>query len=78
MTRARDHLHLIVPQRFYAHGQRANGDRHMYASRTRFIPAGILENFERCAWPPPAAAAQTAKPAHDPVDIGARMRRMWR
>ena len=38
MTRARDHLHVVVPQRFFAHGQRTNGDRHMYASRTRFIP----------------------------------------
>jgi hypothetical protein len=38
MTRAKDHLHLIVPQRFYAHQQRNNGYRHMYALRTRFIP----------------------------------------
>ena len=38
MTRAKDHLHLIVPQRFYAHGQRGGGDRHVYAARTRFIP----------------------------------------
>src|SRR6516225_6819666 len=38
MTRAKDNLHLIVPQRFFAHSQQSNGDRHMYASRTRFIP----------------------------------------
>lgn len=38
MTRARDQLHLVVPQRFYVHGQAAKGDRHVYASRTRFIP----------------------------------------
>jgi DNA helicase-2/ATP-dependent DNA helicase PcrA len=48
MTRAKDHLHLIVPQRFYAHSQRSNGDRHVYATRTRFIPAGILGFFESC------------------------------
>ena len=77
MTRAKDHLHLIVPQRFYAHGQRAHGDRHMYASRTRFIPAEILCHFERRAWPL-ADAAPEAKVAAQPVDIGARMRRMWR
>ena len=51
MTRARDHLHLIVPQRFFAHQQRPGGDRHMYAARTRFIPAAILDRFESCAWP---------------------------
>ena len=37
MTRARDHLHVIVPQRFFVHGQRSNGDRHMYAPQTHFI-----------------------------------------
>jgi DNA helicase-2/ATP-dependent DNA helicase PcrA len=78
MTRAKDHLHLIVPQRFYAHGQRGHGDRHMYASRTRFIPAGILCHFQSCTWPVAAAAAHAAKAPAEPVDIGARMRRMWR
>ncbi len=53
MTRARDHLDIIVPQRFFVHGQRNNGDRHLYASRTRFIPSGLLEHFECCGWPPP-------------------------
>ena len=37
MTRAKDDLHLIVPQRFFTYGQSAKGDRHVYASRTRFI-----------------------------------------
>ena len=46
MTRAKDHLHLIVPQRFFVHGQRSNGDRHLYASRTRFIPSALLGHFE--------------------------------
>src|SRR5436305_9600942 len=46
MTRAKDHLHLVVPQRFYAHQQRAGGDRHMYAARTRFIPASMVDHFE--------------------------------
>jgi DNA helicase II / ATP-dependent DNA helicase PcrA len=79
MTRAKDHLHLIVPQRFYAHSQRANGDRHMYAARTRFIPADILRLFESRTWP--AAALPAASAAHGtskPIDIAARLRRMWR
>jgi DNA helicase-2/ATP-dependent DNA helicase PcrA len=77
MTRAKDHLHVIVPQRFFVHGQRSNGDRHLYASRTRFIPAALLDRFERCAWPPPAAAAAAVKPMRAPVDIRARVRRTW-
>jgi len=77
MTRAKDHLHLVVPQRFYAHTQRANGDRHMYAARTRFIPSEILLYFERRTWPIATKDAGTPAP-QEPVDIGARMRRMWK
>jgi ATP-dependent DNA helicase UvrD/PcrA len=77
MTRARDHLHVIVPQRFFVHGQRAGGDRHMYASRTRFIPAALVDRFECCAWPLVDAAKVLAKPARAPVDIRERVRRTW-
>ena len=35
MTRAKDDLHLVVPQRFFVHGQHGQGDRHPHASRTR-------------------------------------------
>ena len=78
MTRAKDHLHLILPQRFYVQAQRGNGDRHMYAARTRFISSDILRLFETCAWPQTAGAASTAPSSRAPVDIAARMRRMWR
>jgi DNA helicase-2/ATP-dependent DNA helicase PcrA len=78
MTRARDHLHIVVPQRFFVHGQRSNGDRHLYASRTRFIPSGLLDRFERAAWPPPAAVANCApRPARAPVDVLQRVRNSW-
>jgi DNA helicase-2/ATP-dependent DNA helicase PcrA len=77
MTRAREELHLITPQRFHVHGQRRNGDRHVYASRTRFIPAAILDRFERTSWPPPAPHAEGAAPAA-PVDLRAAMLGMWR
>jgi ATP-dependent DNA helicase UvrD/PcrA len=79
MTRAKDHLHLIVPQRFYAHQQRNNGDRHMYASRTRFIPDAITDRFEQCAWLPPSR--ESSSPAAAPlktVPIGPRLKQMWR
>ena len=78
MTRAKDNLHLIVPQRFFAHLQESNADRHMYASRTRFIPDDILGNFQGCAWPVAAVPARQQMPPSDPIDIGARLRRMWK
>jgi hypothetical protein len=76
-TRAKDNLHLIVPQRFFAHSQRNNGDRHMYATRTRFIPAEILKFFECCAWPVASAADTAQMSACAPVDIRAKLRRVW-
>jgi DNA helicase-2/ATP-dependent DNA helicase PcrA len=78
VTRAKDNLHLIVPQRFFSHSQRSNGDRHMYASRTRFIPADILDKFHACVWPVAAEPAQGPMLRREQVDIGGRLRRMWK
>jgi DNA helicase II / ATP-dependent DNA helicase PcrA len=79
MTRAKDSLHLIVPQRFFTSGQGGLGDRHVYASRTRFIPATLLPLFECAAWPVVTAEASShAEARRVRLDIGARMRGMWR
>jgi DNA helicase-2/ATP-dependent DNA helicase PcrA len=77
MTRAKDHLHLMVPQRFYTYGQRGQGDRHVYAQRTRFIPPQLLDRFERTSWPRPAQNGEAARPARPATDVRAKMRRMW-
>lgn len=78
MTRARDDLHLMVPQRFFTHGQSATGDRHVYAARTRFIPTNLLKHFERRAWPLASSAGERAPSAGPKVDVRAKMRGMWR
>lgn len=80
MTRARDDLHLLVPQRFFVHGQNALGDRHLHASLTRFIPDTLLDLFERSVWPVPASDPQARSGPNRGmrVDIGARLRDMWR
>ncbi|WP_282890433.1 ATP-dependent helicase, partial [Xanthobacter autotrophicus] len=80
MTRAKDSLNLIVPQRFFTHGQSATGDRHVYASRTRFIPASLLTYFERRSWPvsPGTDGEGAGQPRQVRIDVGARMRGMWR
>jgi DNA helicase-2/ATP-dependent DNA helicase PcrA len=77
MTRAKDHLHLILPQRFFAYQQKSGGDRHMYAARTRFIPDSILHYFESCACPVAAQPNVSDNSERDPVNIGAQLRRMW-
>ena len=78
MTRARDELTLVVPQRFYVHGQPKNGDRSVFASCTRFIPAPLLKHFERETWPAAGAEPQRAAANSPRVDLAARMRSMWR
>jgi len=78
MTRAKDDLDLVVPQRFFVHGQHARGDRHVYASRTRFIPSTLLNLFEPVSWPPATATGESAAGlAPAMVDVRARLRGMW-
>jgi DNA helicase II / ATP-dependent DNA helicase PcrA len=79
MTRAKDDLHLIVPQRFFTYGQSAQGDRHVYASRTRFIPEGLLGLFDKTSWLPVEAGTQARAASQGVrINVGARMRGMWR
>ncbi|MCA0338621.1 MAG: ATP-dependent helicase, partial [Proteobacteria bacterium] len=78
MTRARDNLTLVTPQRFFTHGQSSTGDRHVYASRTRFIPATLLQYFETTSWPKVSAAASERSARQIRIDVGARMRSMWK
>ena len=80
MTRAKDQLDIIVPQRFYVHQQSGRGDRHVYAGRTRFIPDSILPLFENRTWPAASPKGrQNRQPQAGPqIDIGARMRAIWR
>jgi len=80
MTRAKDYLHLITPQRFFVHGQASQGDRHVYAARTRFIPATLLQFFETTAWPVVTPMSPAERQARHQVrmDITAKMRGMWR
>jgi DNA helicase-2/ATP-dependent DNA helicase PcrA len=79
MTRAKDNLHICIPQRFFTHGQSAQGDRHVYASRTRFIPNALLNLFETTTWPIATPGSNSRPDVRTlKVDVGARMRGMWR
>ncbi|MGA7780142.1 MAG: 3'-5' exonuclease, partial [Paraburkholderia sp.] len=82
MTRAKEDLHLVVPQRFYVHNQTHLGDRHVWASRSRFIPAHLLPLFDTYAWPRvpvPAVpgAAGLAAAAQAKIAIAAKLKKMW-
>ena len=80
MTRAKEHLHLLVPQRFYVSQQSGGGDKHVYAGRSRFIAEAMLPQFEQVAWP--AAIAVRPGPGAQPqapvLQVRARARAMWK
>jgi len=79
MTRAKDALDLIVPQRFYVTQQTGMGDRHVYAGRSRFIPNRLLGHFEQASWPPPPPELQGSPASRQAaIDLAAKMRDMWR
>ncbi|MBS0545350.1 MAG: ATP-dependent helicase [Proteobacteria bacterium] len=78
MTRAKDHLDLIAPQRFYVTQQQGLGDRHVYAGRSRFIPNRLLGHFEQASWPPPPPELRGSPASRQAaVDLAAKMRNMW-
>jgi DNA helicase II / ATP-dependent DNA helicase PcrA len=79
MTRAKDELDLIVPQRFFTHQQAKLGDRHVYASRSRFIPDSILGSFATRNWRERTdGPIKVARKAGSSVDVAASLMRMWR
>jgi DNA helicase-2/ATP-dependent DNA helicase PcrA len=80
MTRAREHLHLLVPQRFFVSQQAGGGDRHIYAGRTRFVAEGMVKHFEQVSWPQAAAvgASPGAREQAPVIQVRARARAAWK
>jgi len=79
MTRAKDYLDIVSPQRFYVTQQSGMGDRHLYGSRTRFISNAMLPCFEQLSWPiPPEGSHGTPASRQAAIDLAQRMRDMWR
>ncbi|QOY92990.1 ATP-dependent helicase [Massilia sp. UMI-21] len=79
MTRAREHLQLVVPNRFFIKQQAATGDRHVYASRSRFITPAMLRHFEETTWLS-ADTPQLRKPVPESVRmlVRERARNAWK
>jgi DNA helicase-2/ATP-dependent DNA helicase PcrA len=68
MTRAKDHLDVTFPQRFY-HRRFSGDDRHSYAPLSRFLQP-VTDQFDlRVAAPPESTdAVGPTTPGVDPVD----------
>jgi DNA helicase II / ATP-dependent DNA helicase PcrA len=76
MTRAKDQLTLGVPLKFYVTQQAKGGDRHIYASRSRFITLEMLDRFDCTHWAE-AVAGESARPTPPKINVAHKLRGMW-
>ena len=78
LTRAKTHLHILHPQRYYFHAH-FKSDRHSYSQRTRFIPDELLDWFERKVTQTPVLDSSKGDSPTDVTtsDIRKRIGRMW-
>ena len=77
MTRAKDHLALLMPLRFYVREQASLGDRHVYACASRFLSGDVRSHFDEETWALPTLGAASATSSGASVDLGARFRSAW-
>jgi DNA helicase-2/ATP-dependent DNA helicase PcrA len=77
MTRAKLHLHLIQPLRFFRSQQPRYGDAYVFAPRSRFIPDALLDLFERRVWPTEVRESPKGPEGYPGADIAARLRQRW-
>jgi DNA helicase-2/ATP-dependent DNA helicase PcrA len=87
VTRARNNLHLIEPQRYFVTQQPRLGDHYVHGARSRFLSGALLARLDRFGGDgkpvrDPIADAKTGARSPDAaalpvVDVAARLRRMW-
>ncbi|MBX3438564.1 MAG: ATP-dependent helicase [Planctomycetaceae bacterium] len=76
LTRAKDHLYVTIPQRYYFHGW-GKSDRHSYAQPSRFLTADARQQFEIR----PAFAMERHDEPHVPASaqhVREGIKSMWR
>lgn len=78
MTRAKNDLDLVVPQRFYKSQQAKSGDGHVYANVSRFIPESLRRYFECVSWHDSRNAGFTSSnKATKRLEVAKRAAGMW-
>jgi DNA helicase-2/ATP-dependent DNA helicase PcrA len=78
MTRARDTLHLLEPQRYYVTQQPRYGAGYVLGARSRFLDERVLGCFERAALSVFAGARSEASPSEGTtIDVAKQVRSMW-
>lgn len=77
MTRAKQHLHLIAPFKYYIPQQPRAGDAHVYGARSRFMTDALLACFEQRAWPVATATPVSSGRVNIHVDAAGALLAMW-
>jgi DNA helicase-2/ATP-dependent DNA helicase PcrA len=73
LTRARDHLYVYFPLRFYRR-PRGLDDAHHFAQLTRFLPEAVQSLFDRRGVPPPDLPPASAS---SPTGVDAMLASLW-
>lgn len=78
MTRAKDHLHLIRPVRFYTHTfKHRRSDGHISSVASRFVTDQVMERAHKVFHGRERGKDGAASPSAAPVDVKARLRAVW-
>ncbi len=77
MTRARDLLYVLWPQRYY---HRSNGlsDKHSYAQLCRFFTPDVRGTMDELAVAEPGSCPEAAGETKAKVDVAACIRDLWK
>jgi DNA helicase II / ATP-dependent DNA helicase PcrA len=80
MTRSKDELDLIVPDRLFMYQQNGHDSGHAYAKMSRFIPESIHHAFELKQWRERRRNLTATEPKSPSrrIDVAASAERMWR
>jgi DNA helicase-2/ATP-dependent DNA helicase PcrA len=80
MTRAKDELDLIVPQRLFMYQQNGHDSGYVNSKMSRFIPKSIHHAFELKHWSEPGTEPRSSKSKwrRQRLDVASRVEEMWR
>jgi len=77
MTRAKDHLYIYFPLRYY-HTKHRRGDRHSYAQRSRYLTDDVVARFEQRTTNGTAGGDDRQQcGVSAPIDPRGDLRRLW-
>ena len=79
MTRAKDELDLIVPQRLFMYQQNGHDSGYANSKMSRFIPKSVHHAFELRHWRErPSDPISGSRSLSRRIDVAASVERMWR